>query len=115
MSLKLRQKQTKRKVSSAGSLLNPVLAPSAKFDNSILRSSYDCIAEDYPWEYWNDRDVRTMLELGQVISFDPKTTIPFEGSRHNALADAIHQARYVSAIWQRIITGNQVLQKLMQD
>lgn len=56
-----------------------------------------------------------MLELGQVISFDPKITIPFEGSRHNALAEAIHQARYVSAIWQRIITGNQVLQKLMQD
>ncbi|MGK9396509.1 3'-5' exoribonuclease domain-containing protein [Klebsiella variicola] len=39
----------------------------------------------------------------------------FEGSRHNALADAIHQARYVSAIWQRIIAGNQVLQKLMQN
>ncbi|HHC1595907.1 TPA: 3'-5' exoribonuclease [Klebsiella pneumoniae] len=38
-----------------------------------------------------------------------------EGSRHNALADAIHQARYVSAIWQRIIAGNQVLQKLMQN
>ncbi|EMT0922988.1 3'-5' exoribonuclease [Klebsiella pneumoniae] len=87
----------------------------ASFDNSILRSSYDCIAEDYPWEYWNDRDVRTMVELGQAISFDPKTTIPFEGSRHNALADAIHQARYVSAIWQRIIAGNQVLQKLMQN
>ncbi|MFM4127453.1 3'-5' exonuclease, partial [Klebsiella quasipneumoniae subsp. similipneumoniae] len=76
---------------------------------------YDCIAEDYPWEYWNDRDVRTMVELGQAISFDPKTTIPFEGSRHNALADAIHQAHYVSAIWQRIIAGNQVLQKLMQN
>ncbi|MFV6182691.1 3'-5' exonuclease, partial [Klebsiella pneumoniae] len=81
----------------------------------ILRSSYDCIAEDYPWEYWNDRDVRTMVELGQAIGFDPKTTIPFEGDRHNALADAIHQARYVSAIWQRIISGNQVLQKLMQN
>ncbi|EOZ24363.1 hypothetical protein H245_4438 [Klebsiella pneumoniae VAKPC254] len=56
-----------------------------------------------------------MVELGQAISFDPKTTIQFEGSRHNALADAIHQARYVSAIWQRIIAGNQVLQKLMQN
>lgn len=49
----------------------------ASFDNSILRSSYDCIAEDYPWEYWNDRDVRTMVEIGQAISFDPKTTIPW--------------------------------------
>lgn len=100
---------------AGGSKKAQVWGNGASFDNSILRSSYDCIAEDYPWEYWNDRDVRTMVELGQAISFDPKITIPFEGSRHNALADAIHQARYVSAIWQRIIAGNQVLQKLMQD
>ena len=100
---------------AGGSKKAQVWGNGASFDNSILRSSYDCIAEDYPWEYWNDRDVRTMVELGQAISFDPKTTIPFEGSRHNALADAIHQARYVSAIWQRIIAGNQVMQKLMQN
>ncbi|WP_194387244.1 exonuclease [Klebsiella variicola] len=100
---------------TGGSKKAQVWGNGASFDNSILRSSYDCIAEDYPWEYWNDRDVRTMVELGQAISFDPKTTIPFEGSRHNALADAIHQARYVSAIWQRIIAGNHVLQKLMQN
>lgn len=100
---------------AGGSKKAQVWGNGASFDNSILRSSYDCIAEDYPWEYWNDRDVRTMVELGQAISFDPKTTIPFEGSRHNALADAIHQARYVSAIWQRIIAGNQVLQKVMQN
>lgn len=100
---------------AGGSKKAQVWGNGASFDNSILRSSYDCIAEDYPWEYWNDRDVRTMVELGQAISFDPKTTIPFEGSRHNALTDAIHQARYVSAIWQRIIAGNQVLQKLMQN
>lgn len=100
---------------AGGSKKAQVWGNGASFDNSILRSSYDCIAEDYPWEYWNDRDVRTMVEIGQAISFDPKTTIPFEGSRHNALADAIHQARYVSAIWQRIIAGNQVLQKLMQN
>lgn len=100
---------------AGGSKKAQVWGNGASFDNSILRSSYDCIAEDYPWEYWNDRDVRTMVELGQAIGFDPKTTILFEGDRHNALADAIHQARYVSAIWQRIISGNQVLQKLMQN
>ncbi|HHP1815913.1 TPA: 3'-5' exoribonuclease domain-containing protein [Klebsiella pneumoniae] len=100
---------------AGGSKKAQVWGNGASFDNSILRSSYDCIAEDYPWEYWNDRDVRTMVEIGQAISFDPKTTIPFEGSRHNALADSIHQARYISAIWQRIIAGNQVLQKLMQN
>ncbi|SQC11291.1 exodeoxyribonuclease VIII [Klebsiella pneumoniae] len=87
----------------------------ASFDNCILRSSFDYISEEYPWEYWNDRDVRTIVELGKAIGIDPKKTIPFEGERHNALADAIHQARYVSAIWQRLIEGNRVLQKLTQN
>ncbi|WP_454551594.1 3'-5' exoribonuclease domain-containing protein [Klebsiella oxytoca] len=75
----------------------------ATFDNTILRSSYERACLDCPWGYWNDRDVRTMVELGKAIGFDPKTSTPFEGERHNALADAQHQARYVSAIWQRLI------------
>lgn len=75
----------------------------ATFDNTILRSSYELACIDCPWDYWNDRDVRTMVELGKAIGFDPKTSIPFEGEQHNALADAQHQARYVSAIWQRLI------------
>ncbi len=100
---------------AGGSKKAQVWGNGASFDNSILRSSYDCIAEDYPWEYWNDRDVRTMVELGHAINYEPQKAIPFEGERHNALADAIHQARYVSAIWQRLIEGNQVLQKLTQN
>lgn len=100
---------------AGGSKKAQVWGNGASFDNSILRSSYDCIAEDYPWEYWNDRDVRTMVELGHAINYEPQKAIPFEGERHNALADAIHQARYVSAIWQRLIEGNQVLQKLSQN
>lgn len=75
----------------------------ATFDNTILRSSYERACLDCPWGYRNDRDVRTMVELGKAIGFDAKTSIPFEGERHNALADAQHQARYVSAIWQRLI------------
>ncbi|HIE9875343.1 TPA: 3'-5' exoribonuclease domain-containing protein [Klebsiella quasipneumoniae subsp. quasipneumoniae] len=100
---------------AGGSKKAQVWGNGASFDNSILRSSYDCIAEDYPWEYWNDRDVRTMVELGHAINYEPQKAIPFEGERHNALADSIHQARYVSAIWQRLIEGNQVLQKLTQN
>ncbi|STI67039.1 exonuclease from phage origin [Escherichia coli] len=40
----------------------------------------------------NDRDVRTMVALGLVMDFDARTTIPFEGERHNALHDARYQA-----------------------
>ncbi|EPG3512343.1 3'-5' exonuclease, partial [Klebsiella pneumoniae] len=50
-----------------------------------------------------DRDVRTIVELGRAIGINPRRDIPFEGDRHNALADAKHQAKYVSAIWQRLV------------
>ncbi|HAO5543646.1 TPA: 3'-5' exoribonuclease [Escherichia coli] len=32
-----------------------------------------------------------------------ESDMPFIGDVHNALADARHQAKYVSAIWQKII------------
>lgn len=56
-----------------------------------------------PWRYYNDRDVRTIVELGKAIDFDARTAIPFEGERHNALDDARYQAKYVSVIWQKLI------------
>ncbi|MCV8018502.1 3'-5' exoribonuclease, partial [Escherichia coli] len=51
------------------------------------------------------RDVRTIVELGKAIDFDARTAIPFEGERHNALDDARYQAKYVSAIWQKLISS----------
>ncbi|MCA7012482.1 3'-5' exoribonuclease [Dickeya dadantii] len=74
----------------------------ASFDNVILRESCkrECFGDI--WQWFNDRDVRTLVELGRVIGFDPKRDMPFDGERHNALADARHQAKYVSAIWQRL-------------
>ncbi|EFJ9138455.1 exonuclease, partial [Escherichia coli] len=75
----------------------------ATFDNAILRTSYERLDIPCPWHYHNDRDVRTIVELGKTIDFDARTVIPFEGERHNALDDARHQAKYVSAIWQKLI------------
>ncbi|EFO0968744.1 exonuclease [Escherichia albertii] len=75
----------------------------ATFDNAILRTSYERLDIPCPWRYHNDRDVRTIVELGKTIDFDAGTVIPFEGVRHNALDDARHQAKYVSAIWQKLI------------
>ncbi|HAO9131241.1 TPA: exonuclease [Escherichia coli] len=75
----------------------------ATFDNAILRTSYERLDIPCPWRYHNDRDVRTIVELGKTIDFDARILIPFEGVRHNALDDARHQAKYVSAIWQKLI------------
>lgn len=75
----------------------------ATFDNVILRGAYERAGQICPWAYWNDHDVRTIVTLGRYIGFDPKMDMPFDGERHNALADARHQAKYVSAIWQKLI------------
>ncbi|HEC2095406.1 TPA: 3'-5' exoribonuclease [Klebsiella oxytoca] len=75
----------------------------ATFDNVIMRASYDRVDIPCPWHFANDRDVRTIVELGRAIGINPRRDIPFEGDMHNALADAKHQAKYVSAIWQRLI------------
>ncbi|HEM0000754.1 TPA: 3'-5' exoribonuclease, partial [Escherichia coli] len=48
-------------------------------------------------------DVRTIVQLGEAVGFYAKNMIPFEGTPHNALDDARHQAKYVSAIWQKLI------------
>lgn len=74
------------------------------FDNVIIRNAFDRSKQSHatPWKFWNDRDVRTMVEIGKVIGIDPKRDFPFEGVKHDALADAIHQAKYVSAIWQAL-------------
>ncbi|EON3078642.1 3'-5' exoribonuclease [Escherichia coli] len=75
----------------------------ANFDNVILRRSYERQGISCPWRYYNDRDVRTIVELGKALEFDARAAIPFEGVPHNALDDARHQAKYISAIWQKLI------------
>ncbi|HAX4820408.1 TPA: exonuclease [Escherichia coli] len=88
---------------NSGEFFVQVWGNGANFDNVILRRSYERQGIPYPWRYCNDRDVRTIVELGKAIDFDARTAIPFEGERHNALDDARHQAKYVSAIWQKLI------------
>ncbi|EMX25701.1 exonuclease family protein [Escherichia coli MP021566.1] len=88
---------------NSGEFFVQVWGNGANFDNTILRRSYERQGIPCPWRYDNDRDVRTIVELGKAIDFDARTAIPFEGERHNALDDARHQAKYVSAIWQKLI------------
>ena len=88
---------------NSGDFFVQVWGNGANFDNVILRRSYERQGIPCPWRYCNDRDVRTIVELGKAIDFDARTAIPFEGERHNALDDARYQAKYVSAIWQKLI------------
>ncbi|HBA6804323.1 TPA: exonuclease, partial [Escherichia coli] len=88
---------------NSGGCFVKVWGNGANFDNVILRRSYERQGIPCPWLYYNDRDVRTIVELGNAIGFDVRMAIPFEGVPHNALDDARHQAKQVSAIWQKLI------------
>lgn len=72
------------------------------FDNVILRRAYALTDTPFAVPFRNDRDVRTMVELGKSVGINSCFDIPFEGDMHNALSDTRHQVKYVSAIWQRL-------------
>lgn len=73
----------------------------ASFDITILEHAYwRCFGRPAPWKFWNIRDCRTIKMIGEKIGVAvPKMT---GGVAHNALDDAIHQAKWVSAIYQKI-------------
>lgn len=74
----------------------------ATYDNVLLEASYDRTGITCPWKFWNNRDVRTVVELGKAVGCEPRYEILFDGEPHKAISDALHQVKYVSAIWQRL-------------
>lgn len=73
------------------------------FDNAILANAYQRCGITLPWKFRHERCVRTIVALGRdLLGIDPKKTIERKGTHHHALADAEHQALYVSAIYQAL-------------
>ena len=64
-------------------------ANSPSFDLRILDAAYDAVEPASPWEYHQERDVRTFRNLPGFIEFEQN------GQTHDALDDARHQAREV--------------------
>lgn len=62
----------------------------ANFDNSLLGAAYDVCGITPPWVFWNDRCYRTMKAMYPNIPLTERT-----GTHHNALDDAISQARHL--------------------
>ncbi|MET4696121.1 3'-5' exonuclease [Endozoicomonas lisbonensis] len=77
------------------------------YDNAILSHAFRKTWIRQPWSFSKDTCVRTMVMLGRQMGIDPKNELPREGEHHNALDDAIHQARYVSIIWQKLFAVQQ--------
>ncbi len=65
------------------------------FDISILEHGYDAVRVQgfcEEWKFWDVRDLRTAVDLS---GFDVKS-LPFTGTPHHALHDAIHQAKLIA-------------------
>ncbi len=80
----------------------PVWSHGPSFDIAILEDAYKSVRFPIPWAYNAPRDTRTIFELAE---FDFKN-YPREGKFHNALDDALHQARCVQLAWNKIKTAS---------
>lgn len=70
-------------------------ANSPSFDCEHLEAAYDAVGLDVPWDYYHERDYRTLSNLPVAPDIEQ------EGVEHNALDDAIHQATVASKALQR--------------
>lgn len=73
----------------------------ADFDLPMLAHAYTQLGMVIPWQYWNGRCFRTYKNLPGAKNIK----LPFEGTKHNALFDAVHQARTTQAIYQSLFAG----------
>lgn len=64
------------------------------FDLPILAHAYHVIGMVQPWAFYNERDLRTLKGLNKGLRIERA------GTHHNALDDAVHQAKLVQIIFQ---------------
>lgn len=64
----------------------------AGFDNVILENAYRAIGEDTPWKFYDSRCYRTVKAIINLPEDER------QGTHHNALDDAVHQARHLIRI-----------------
>jgi hypothetical protein len=71
----------------------------ADFDNVMLGSLYETYGVPRPWNYGNNRCFRTLKNIGIAQGvIQPDRT----GTHHNALDDAIYQAEWANAIFDKL-------------
>jgi exodeoxyribonuclease VIII len=65
------------------------------FDNAILAVAYHKAGLELPWKFWNNRCFRTLKSLPPARGLK----VEREGTYHNALDDAITQAKHALLIY----------------
>lgn len=77
----------------------------ARFDLGVMANAYERLRLDIPWAFYREFDVRTVVDLGRDIGFDPKRDMPFVGIAHTSLDDCFHQIKYITEIRKRLLDG----------
>ena len=68
----------------------------AAFDCEKLRNMFTRLGLVTPWHFWNERDMRTMLDLYE----DAWAPFPADKIKHHALHDAEHEAEVLANAFQ---------------
>lgn len=68
---------------------------SARFDLGLIENAATKACMLLPWQYYNERDVRTLVSFAPNI----KKETDFIGEKHNPVHDCLHQIKYCSKIY----------------
>lgn len=72
-------------------------------DNQWLESACKAVGMQSPIKYWGDLDMRTLTFIGTHILGLDHWHSTFKGVKHNALHDAINEAEFCNAVFQKLI------------
>ncbi len=75
-----------------------VWSQGSNFDVVLWEAATRLVGREAPWKFYNTRDTRTAYELGGLNT----KSILREGTHHNALDDAKHQARCVQRAYSMV-------------
>lgn len=77
----------------------------ADFDIPMLAHAFSTLRMELPWCHWNTRCYRTYKNLPGAKSVPPPER---QGVKHNALADALYQAKHLQAIHKALFQNQGV-------
>lgn len=74
----------------------------SSFDITILEHAYEVAGQglEPQWKFWDIRDMRTIIDVAESMGFVKARLI--EGIAHNALDDAVHQAKEIARAFAHI-------------
>jgi len=77
---------------------NKIWGNGSSFDCVILKNAYKNARLKCPWKYWNERDLRTMVDISNI----EKHELPQFEEKHNAIYDCYYQIITLAECFKRL-------------